>query len=1264
MMRASGARVLYEALRTLEVKATSARRKSRASASRREVARLAGHAGLDRRIGEWIPEDSTRAKVPDPSSSEQLIAAVRVWSTWAGETLGERYWRDLLDQAQPGRAPRSGTRSGPDGAGSEDLYGVFRNHHAWIEQCVLPDRLFDREAELRELEGFCTAPDDAAPRYAWWQAGPWAGKSALMAELVLRHRPPGVDFVSCFIGDHLGNNDRDSFLQTVNPQLAVLAGQDPAASRHGGGQEFPGLFTAAAEVCRSRGRRLVLVVDGLDEDRGSGPDGLSIAALLPRVPPVGMRVIVAGRPNPPVPDGVHPEHPLRRAGIVRPLASSPFASDISARARQELHKLLGGAPLGRDVLGLVTVSEGGLTADDLAELVDAPPYEVDVLLRGVTGRSFLPGDGDGVRPPTPAHDGRQTQVLGHTELHREALTKLGRAAVIRYQAQLHGWADAYRAKGWPPDTPSYLLYDYPRMLRRADGSTGRLAELVLDPRRQQALLGRASVDTAVSEVELASRLVERDAADDLATRAALAVSREVLTHSARGLPSDIPVAFATLGQWQRAKDLALTSPYPDGKAVHLARVARALAGVDDERAVETAREAARWADRVRQESAPTNGDEHEAEVAAAEAAVALIAVGQEREGRDLLGTLRPYSVLGDSAFPCTTMAEAAGAARRRHPELAEELLDQAEVLAEEVLAGQHAESAAAVAAWSAIALAAGPPDSVRAARMYARISDYARTAPPGLRSVTAVANAALALAGVRPDEAAELARQAAGTLEAGLSSLHTEFRADRTYLHTDPDLMLTAVAYARVATGAVDDARRLVEGVSEDLGTGWFGRDVLAGARAALEGVPRGAGKTRAEVLAREARDLAEQGRAGEASRRLDEALEASVTIRRDSVWETKLVTLSAGLAAVGLPADGTRLARGLRSPTERARALAAVAIALADAGNLTLARPLAHEAADLARETRAERGRRIRHIPQNLFAGDETRAAAYALACAGEGERALELIAGLGKPDGSGRRYETVLVAAGLRRHDAVTAAELVEAELARIKTQGPDPSADIGPIVALGTLIAAIGDADDACGARLLQAVGEEWSAGRASEGRGLDCPDVLVVAVLEGEPQRPEALRLLDAWERDSRSVPPWELPTAGIALTYAALGDHDAARRVAAGHNAPDGRAEAYAAVAGYLVATPENAHLTSWGADTAFTKTLRSLAVSLLPPVTSGAAEQAHGFVAKALTDGGWHHALPALVRIAPQAVGRIRDIVFSHLHLEAEEAAGGPGPRH
>ena len=72
---------------------------------------------------------------------------------------------------------------------------------AYLEQVrdIAPDALIGRDGEIAEWAEFCAGPN----AYAWWQAGPWAGKTALAAwfvthppagadiVLVLHHRPPG-----------------------------------------------------------------------------------------------------------------------------------------------------------------------------------------------------------------------------------------------------------------------------------------------------------------------------------------------------------------------------------------------------------------------------------------------------------------------------------------------------------------------------------------------------------------------------------------------------------------------------------------------------------------------------------------------------------------------------------------------------------------------------------------------------------------------------------------------------------------------------------------------------------------------------------------------------------------------------------------------------------------------------------------------------------------------------------------------------------------
>jgi hypothetical protein len=244
-----------------------------------------------------------------------------------------------------------------------------------------PPGLIGRDAELTELARFCLDPDGAS--YAWWRAGPWAGKSALLSTFVLR--PPAevaerARIVSFFITARLAAQDtREAFSLVLLEQLASLLGQSlptalPEATREA---YLLDLLSQAAAQCRDDGGRLVLVVDGLDEDRGvtTGPDAHSIAGLLPADPPAGMRVIVAGRPNPPVPDDVPDWHPLRDPAIIRPLADSPHAHDVQRLARQELKRLLHGSPAEQDVLGLVAAARGGLSAWDLADLAGIPRWE-------------------------------------------------------------------------------------------------------------------------------------------------------------------------------------------------------------------------------------------------------------------------------------------------------------------------------------------------------------------------------------------------------------------------------------------------------------------------------------------------------------------------------------------------------------------------------------------------------------------------------------------------------------------------------------------------------------------------------------------------------------------------------------------------------------------------------------------------------------------------------------------------------------------------
>ena len=224
---------------------------------------------------------------------------------------------------------------------------------AYLEQVrdTAPDELIGRDGELAEWAEFCAGPE----AYAWWQAGPWAGKSAL-ASWFVTHPPAGADVVSFFITGRLaGQADSDAFLDTMTEQLHALGpgGENPSAVVGARVGAWLSLLASAAAQAGERGRRLVVVADGLDEDKaGAAPlrERPSIASLLPRRPPPGVRVIVTSRPDPGLPDDVQDGHPLRTC-TPRRLPVSQVAQDLARRAQQELRDLLTGDQAGIDVAG-------------------------------------------------------------------------------------------------------------------------------------------------------------------------------------------------------------------------------------------------------------------------------------------------------------------------------------------------------------------------------------------------------------------------------------------------------------------------------------------------------------------------------------------------------------------------------------------------------------------------------------------------------------------------------------------------------------------------------------------------------------------------------------------------------------------------------------------------------------------------------------------------------------------------------------------------
>ncbi|MEW2133192.1 hypothetical protein [Streptomyces sp. NPDC005435] len=1142
---------------------------------------------------------------------------------------------------------------------------------------VLPGDLEDREQEVAELRAFVTAPA-GAPSYMWWQAGPWAGKTALVSWFAARQLPAGVDVAHYVVAGRLGTDRRDGFVLAVGEQLAAAAGsrRRPALDRKRPALDL--LYEAAARARAERHRRLVLLVDGLDEDADAGLESAGIAGLLPKVPPYGMRVIVTGRPHPRVPVKLAPDHPLRDASIVRRLSHSPAARIIRDTATVELRTLLADRDIGRRLLGLLVSARGALTGADLSDLLPGTtPYDIQEKLGTVAGRSMAPTRTGrlplNVRTEADAEAGRQTFVLAHATLYETARTSLGSRFLAERTDDLHRWARHYQDAGWPEDTPDYVLTGYPRLLHEAE-NIGRLTALVLDPRRQLRLVRRSGADVALAQLDLvAPPGTDGSPPPSLATAAAVAASRELLSAHVRPLPDSVVRTVARLGDAQRARALAGTCGRAVDKALNLAGVAHVLKAMGDEQAADAAREAGRWARAALRETYRLGYAADEAEIAAAQAALALLETMPEpdpRGGTASAGQVVDAGARPDAGFPAppgngrglpgqyedalallrstrgtnTARDEAWAPAARLlapdHPECAAELLDELEEQAETLAGADPAEGVAAAGAiqlWQLVASVAPH----RADRLHDRVLAYATEvweAAPTLENVSAIAAAASLLARYRPVQAGTLVDAACRYLDhvlsvdAGPLSAADAFHAEFGFRHT-----LTVFSQALADVGAVPEtSARVLE----------LGQRVLPPEPVEQPGPPdldenEDQAFAEATKLAGQAFRLADRGAVGEAEHSLEQALALLPTAAPGSghapVW---LPDLAGALVRTRAAAQLAPLPDLVRHPADQVRLHAALALAHAD--SLQAAAALHH-------------ARTAARAAASAAAATSWPYAAHALACAGEVESALSLIARHTRPDGAGGRAAwrkadravRIAVATELATVAPEAAAELVLPLLKRLDAARHTIRSQ-GLLSSLAELLPATTHLPPE--QRLI--FDTAWEYAREQPARSSPHSrhpeDVLVQAFLcVGAGDHPG--RQLDWLTKDLANRGSGHFPTAALAVLHVALGDPTTALRVATLPGAPHCGAAALTAVASHVARIPHRPCPVSdpTGTDP-FTLAIRHLALkttSAAPAARETAIKPLH----RALATSGWYQAIPVLSQLAPEAVVAVWDIAVVHL---------------
>lgn len=1094
---------------------------------------------------------------------------------------------------------------------------------------VLPSVLEDRDEELAALRAFVKAPE-GAPSYLWWQAGPWAGKTALVSWFAVHALPAGVDVAHYVIARRLGTDRRDGFVQAVKEQLAVAAGKRRYPSVTVKKPNLEPLYKAAAQECEQHNRRLVLIVDGLDEDADVDVVSTGIAGLLPKAPPPNMRVIVTGRPHPRVPVNLAPDHPLRDPAVVRQLAPSPAAQIIRDMAVAELRALRDDRSIGRPLLGLLAAARGALTAGDLAELLEIPACDVEDRLRTVVSRSLAPTRTDllplNVRTAEEERAGRQTLVLAHDVLLSSACQDLGKPFLARSMNDLHRWAQAYRVQGWPKDTPNYLLTGYIRLLQETS-DTERLDALVLDPCFQLRLVERSGADVALAHLRLLTAR-HADHVSSLDRAAAAAVSRDMLLGRARPVPGAVAQAVARLGDPGRARALAVASGSAVDKALRLADLAGTVRAVDEQEAAVTAREAERWARTALREADRAGYVTDEAEGAAARAALALLTTAgvrdQQEQYADGLALLR--STRGTGSARSETWASAAALLAPMHPQDAARLLDELERQAEP-MGGKGV--AVAVQLWQTVA--AADPD--RAGRLHDLALERVTRAwqeAPSLEAVATLAATASFVAPTRPAQAAQLAAAACDHLErvlhadAGERSPADAFHLEFGFPHT-----LAVLARALTDVGAPpEEATRILE----------LGRRAVPPepAHAPEESAAEDHAFTEATALAEQAVHLAGRGAVDDAEHHLQQALALLPPAGRGGRGPVWLPDLAGALVRTGAAVDPAELPGLARHPDERVRVHAAMALAHADCDRQAEARHHAREAARGA-------------------VGGGWAYVAQALARVGEVTSAVDHVERQRPPQRPGGRaaWRTadraarVAVAAELASHDPEAAYELVRPVLERLHASR-NAIRSHGLLPSLAELLPAVADLPP----HQRQLFHELMAAAREQAARSNPDSwrpeDLLVHAfLLIGDGEEPD--RQLDWLSQDMANRGPAHSAPAALAVLHAALGDHTAAHRVAMSPAAPHRRAVALTAVAAHLARVPcRPCPVPDPVGTDAFTHTVQYLALHTTRAAPAAVRPAARS-LQHALATPGWHHAIPALSHIAPHTLATVYAITEKHL---------------
>ncbi|CAM2882035.1 hypothetical protein ACSL103130_05995 [Actinomyces slackii] len=512
---------------------------------------------------DWLLEEACRQVAELFTDSEALERII--------ELLGEM--SDVLGDI------REGMQRGP-------LVREMMDAHRHKTQMLAPEELKDRETEKADLKKFV---HEAPEQWVAYTAPMLSGKTAVMADFALRP-PRGVRVVSYFVRRSEASNNHQSFFLSVMTQLAEILGDRYVYSVAQATQLAQSAYLAdslrmATAVCESRGERLVLLVDGLDEDvYFEAPDrDASILSTLPPRLPGQLKVITASRPNPPVPTDVLCEAWKHR--IDWELSSSPHA--IAEVSPEDIDKFFN-HECGLTVGALLAACEGQLTVDNLSALMGrlsdgGNSAALGGFIKRAPGRLLNVMNIGMGRSPIMAYS------LGHDVMLRKTLRKLSpdsfgegddpegelfwaglRDRVLKpYRNTIIHWAETHE---WSRNSPSYLLGEgYVSVVQREQGDRGVLELLGVRERNDRIAQRNGSGYGVISLIdECANRYLEGRGSDceesDIKILLGVAEERQRLTRSFPYIPGLVTVeALSAEGDFEPLRGLILSFEDPSDR---------------------------------------------------------------------------------------------------------------------------------------------------------------------------------------------------------------------------------------------------------------------------------------------------------------------------------------------------------------------------------------------------------------------------------------------------------------------------------------------------------------------------------------------------------------------------------------------------------------------------------------------------------------------------------------------------------------------------